>query len=130
MNQVNRLIISRRDFKNEDELYAKVAQTTRVLLESDYLVLLHDADEKGGTIVIDFMPAEGDIRAFWLNKAEMLSALNTHVDMEVAKAKEVLNASNSADKTLTNEPVISKPRLIPPIPAHKSIVLYIIILPR
>lgn len=100
MNQVNRLIISRRDFKNEDELYAKVAQTTRVLLESDYLVLLHDADEKGGTIVIDFMPAEGDIRAFWLNKAEMLSALNTHVDVEVAKAKDVLNASNSADKAL------------------------------
>ena len=100
MNQVNRLVISRRDFKNEDELYAKVAQITRVLLESDYLVLLHDADEKGGTIVIDFMPAEGDVRAFWLTKAEMLSALNTHVDMEVAKAKDVLNASNSADKAL------------------------------
>ena len=45
MNQVNRLVISRRDFKNEDELYAKVAQITRVLLESEYLVLLHDADE-------------------------------------------------------------------------------------
>ena len=100
MNQVNRLVISRRDFKTEEELYAKVAQITRVLLESEYQVLLHDADEKGGTIVIDFMPTDGNVRAFWLTKDEMMSALNEHIDAEVQHAKEVISASNSADKAL------------------------------
>ena len=54
MNPVNRILISRRDFKTDDELYSKVAQQVRLLLEAGYTLVLRDEDVKGGEITIDF----------------------------------------------------------------------------
>ena len=100
MNPVNRILISRRDFKTDEELYAKVGQQVRLLLEAGYTLVLRDEDEKGGEITIDFKHTESDLRPFWLTKQEMTAALNEHMNKEIADAKNVVGAADKADNFL------------------------------
>lgn len=101
MNKVNSVVLSRRDFKQEDELYAKVSQQIRILLESGYVIVAEDVDEKGGTIVIQYSPKSTEVdspKPYWLVDSEKVVALNEHINEEVAHANEVLKASKAADE--------------------------------
>lgn len=101
MNNVSSVVISRKDFKTDDELYAKVGQQVRLLLESGYVLVAEDVEEKGGTIVIQFMPsanAEPNTpKPFWLVPNEMLAAMDVHVSNEVKRANAIIEASKMAD---------------------------------
>lgn len=98
MNQVNRIVYSRRDFKKEEELYAKLAQQIQLLMETGNTVVLKDADEGKGTIVLDFSATDGPVKPFWLTKNEMICALDAHMNAEIHHANEVLLAADAADR--------------------------------
>ena len=101
MNKVNNIVLSRRDFKQEDELYAKVSQQIRILLESGYVIVAEDVDEKGGTVVIQYAPKSTEVdlpKPYWLSNSEKLAALNEHINEEVSQARKIIDASNAADE--------------------------------
>lgn len=98
MNKVNRIVYSRRDFKKESELYAKIAQQIQLLIETNNTVVLKDADEKGGTIVLDFAPRDGNLKPFWLSHDEMICAYDAHIDAEINRANDLITAADAADK--------------------------------
>ena len=100
MNPVNSVVLSRRDFKSDEELYTKVAQQMRLLLEAGYVLVAEDVDEKGGTIVIQYSPASTEVQSpkpFWLMPDEYVAAADVHMNIEIDKANKVLEASRKAD---------------------------------
>jgi len=100
MNQVNRMVYSRRDIKNEDELYDMIGKQVRLLLQTGNTVMLTDEDDGKDSIVIEFMPADGDIRPFWLVDEEWKSAINAHIDIEVRNAEKVVGAHKATTDIL------------------------------
>ena len=104
MNNVSNVVISRKDYKNEDELYQKVAQQIRILLESGYVLIAEDVEPRGGTIVIQYAPKDNESttpKPFWLLPNEMVSAADTHMTNEVKRARDILTAAEQAN-SLTN----------------------------
>lgn len=100
MNQVNKMVFSRRDIKNEDELYAKIGLQVRLLLQTGNTVVLTDEDDGRDSIVIEYMPAGGDVRPFWLVDEEWKSAVNAHIDIEVRNAQKIMRANQTANNVL------------------------------
>ena len=100
MNPVSNVVISRKDFKSDEELYLKVFQQIRLLLEAGYVIVAEDVEERGGTIVIQYSPANAGKnmpRPYWLVDNECVAAMEVHMDNEVARAKNVLDAAKKAD---------------------------------
>lgn len=100
MNPVSNVVISRKDFKTDEELYTKVAQQIRLLLEAGYVIIAEDIEERGGTIVIQYSPADAGKnmpRPYWLLDNECVAAMEVHMNNEVAKARNVLDAAKKAD---------------------------------
>lgn len=99
MNQVSNIIISRKDFKHDEELYDRVAQQIRLLLEAGYVIVAEDVEERGGTIVIQYAPANAGKefpRPYWLMTNESMAAMDVHVDNEVSRAENILKAAKKA----------------------------------
>ena len=94
------MVFSRRDIKDENELYNRIGQQVRLLLQTGNTVLLNDEDDGRDSIVIEFMPSDGDIRPFWLVDEEWKSAVNAHIDIEVRNAKKVMGANQVANNVL------------------------------
>ena len=94
------MVFSRRDIKDENELYNRIGQQVRLLLQTGNTVLLTDEDDGKDSIVIEFMPADGDVRPFWLVDEEWKSAVNAHIDIEVRNAKKVMSANQMANNVL------------------------------
>lgn len=94
------MVYSRRDIKNEDELYEMIGKQVRLLLQTGNTVMLTDKDEGKDSIVIEFMPADGDVRPFWLVDEEWKSAVNTHIDIEVRNAEKVVGAHKATNDIL------------------------------
>ena len=94
------MVYSRRDIKDENELYNIIGQQVRLLLQTGNTVMLTDEDDVKDSIVIEFMPADGDIRPFWLVDEEWKSAINTHIDIEVRNAEKVVGAHKATNDIL------------------------------
>lgn len=74
MTQTNMITFKRKDYQNDTLLYAKVAQQIQILMEGGYICTIFDADEKGGSIVIEFEPKNpllGTPYPFWLTPDEV-----------------------------------------------------------
>jgi hypothetical protein len=100
MNPVNRIVFSRREYPNKDDLYAAVAQQIRFLLESGYIIVANKEDEVGDGIAIDYSFARTNDdwpRPFWLVKNEMIAAADEHINNEVDNAKTILSTSEKAN---------------------------------
>ena len=100
MNPVSNIVISRKDFKKDDELYLKVAEQIRLLLEAGYVIVAEDVEDRGGTIVIQYSPANAGKnmpRPYWLVDNECVAAMEVHMDNEIARARNVLDAAKKAD---------------------------------
>lgn len=100
MNPVNRVVLSRREFPNKDDLYAAVAQQIRVLLESGYILVANKQDEMGDSICIDYSIYHTDMdwpRPFWLVENEMMAAANEHIDNEVSNANQIISSADRAN---------------------------------
>ena len=97
MNIVNRIVLSKRDYASMDELYLKLAQQIRLLLESENTVLIQERDEGKGTFTIDFYPSDGQIHPYWLVEDEWKAAVNQHMDLEIAHARKVIQAADATD---------------------------------
>ena len=100
MNPVNKVVLSRREYKDINDLYTAVAQQIRILLESGYIIVAAKDDELGDSIYIEysiFNEKDSWPRPFWLMKNEMLSAADEHIDNEVSNAKEILATAEHAD---------------------------------
>ena len=109
MNPVNRVIFSRREYPNKEDLYAAVAQQIRFLLESGYIIVANKEDEVGDGIAIDYSMAKSPEdwpKPFWLVQNEMIAAADEHINNEVRNAKQIIatseNASNFVDNFLGN----------------------------
>lgn len=100
MNLVNRIVFSRREYPNKEDLYVAVAQQIRFLLESGYIIVANKEDEIGDGIAIDFSICRNDEdwpKPFWLVKNEMIAAADIHIDNEVKNAKEIITTAETAN---------------------------------
>ena len=105
MNPVNRIVFSRREYPNKDDLYAAVAQQIRFLLESGYIVVANKEDKVGDGIAIDYSMAKDQEdwpRPFWLVKNEMIAAADAHIDNEVANARNIIDSADQASELVDN----------------------------
>lgn len=100
MNPVNRIVFSRREYPNKDDLYAAVGQQIRFLLESGYIIVANKEDDVGDGIAIDYSIARDNDdwpRPFWLVQNEMIAAADEHINNEVANAKTIISTSEKAN---------------------------------
>jgi len=105
MNPVNRVVFSRREYPNKEDLYAAIAQQIRILLESGYIIVANKEDEVGDGIAIDYSMVRNDEdwpKPFWLMKNEMIAAADVHIDNEVSNAKTVISTAEHANNFVDN----------------------------
>lgn len=103
MNKVNKIMLTRREYPNKDDLYAAVSQQIRILLESGYVLVVNMVDEKGDCIEIEYSTYHTDAdwpRPFWLVENEMMSAANAHIDNEVNKSREIIESADRANSVV------------------------------
>lgn len=98
MNQVNKIVFTKRDFKDDETLYKKVGEQVRLLIESKNIVTMFDADELGGVIIIEYAhDDEYQPKPFWLTEDEAAVAKDYHDECEVEKCRKILGDSKNHD---------------------------------
>ena len=105
MNPVNRVVLSRREFKTPEELHKAVANQIMLLLESGYVIVASKEDEVGDGYAIDYSMVRNQDdwpKPFWLVKNEMIAAADVHIDNEVDNAKQIINTADKANKLVDN----------------------------
>lgn len=102
MNEIGKLIFTKRDYGNDTTLYLKVAQQLQLLLETGNICTVYDGDGGRGTVVIEFTsnnPLEGQPYPYYLYPDEAEYVLHYH-DKKLRqeyldKIKEIDNGNNS-----------------------------------
>lgn len=81
INQVNQIILTKRDFGNDEALYKELALTLQTLLRANYVCSVEDVDTKSGIIVIHFSsknPAMGQPQIVWIYPDELPAVQDVH----------------------------------------------------
>lgn len=105
MNPVNKVVFSRREYPNKDDLYQAIANQVRILLESGYTLVASKEDEVGDGISIEYSIVKSNNdwpRPFWLVKNEMIAAADEHINNEVTNAQQIIESADNAE-TLVNK---------------------------
>lgn len=100
MNKVNKIILSKRNFGSDEDLYKALAEQLHILFKSGYQCVVSDIDPKGGTICIEYAQSGltfGEPKPYWLLDLEAVEVKRLHEQVEIELAKQKLEKAQDED---------------------------------
>ena len=93
MNDTNKLIFKRSDYRNNEEFYSALFQQFKILIESNNIFSFHENPDLKGVYAIQYGPSHIDVDdsyPVWLNSAELIYVTAFAKNMEYQKAKDFI----------------------------------------